>query len=78
MLSRIAEQIKAIAASVPHVKDIRDDYQGGLPSVQVKIDRQKTALFGLTTSAIGTALKIAYNGLDVSTYYEGMRITTSP
>ena len=71
VLSRIAEQMKQIVAGVPHVKDIRDDYQGGLPSVQVKIDRQKTALFGLTTSAIGTALKIAYNGLDVSTYYEG-------
>ncbi len=71
VLSRVSEQIKRIMAKVPHVKDIRDDYQGGLPSVQVKIDRQKTALFGLTTSAIGNALKIAYNGLDVSTYYEG-------
>ena len=71
VLSRIAEQVKKIVESVPHVKDVRDDYQGGLPSVQVHIDRQRTALFGLTTSAIGTALKIAYNGLDVSTYYEG-------
>ncbi len=71
VLSRIAEQMKKIVEKVPHVKDIRDDYQGGLPSVQVNIDRQRAALFGLTTSAIGTALKIAYNGLDVSTYYEG-------
>ncbi|WDP84416.1 MAG: efflux RND transporter permease subunit [Desulfobacter sp.] len=71
VLSRIAEQVKQMVQNVPHVKDVRDDYQGGLPSVQVKIDRQKTALFGLTTSAIGMALKIAYNGLDVSTYYEG-------
>ncbi|MDD9302974.1 MAG: efflux RND transporter permease subunit [Desulfobacter sp.] len=70
VLSRIAEQVKQMVQNVPHVKDVRDDYQGGLPSVQVKIDRQKTALFGLTTSAIGMALKIAYNGLDVSTYYE--------
>jgi len=71
ILSRIAKNIKQKVESVPHVTDVRDDYQGGLPSVQVKIDRQKTALFGLTTSAIGNALKIAYNGLDVSTYYEG-------
>ena len=70
-LNQIAEQVKKIVAQVPHVKDIRDNYQGGLPSIQVVIDRQKAALFGLTTSAIGTALKIAYNGLDVSTYYEG-------
>jgi len=71
VLNRIAENMKKSLANIPHVKDIRDDYQGGLPSVQVNIDRQKTALFGLTTSAIGNALKTAYNGLDVSTYYEG-------
>ena len=71
VLSRLADQFKAVVANIPHVKDVRDDYQGGLPTVEVKIDRQKTALFGLTTSAVGTALKVAYNGLDVSTYYEG-------
>ncbi len=71
VLSRVSENIKKALEKIPHVKDIRDDYQGGLPSVQVIIDRQKTALFGLTTSAIGSALKTAYNGLDVSTYYEG-------
>ena len=71
ILNQIAQKIKKVIENIPHVKDVRDDYQGGLPSVQVKIDRQKTALFGLTTSAIGSALKTAYNGLDVSTYYEG-------
>ncbi|MBT5547284.1 MAG: efflux RND transporter permease subunit [Desulfobacula sp.] len=71
VLGKIAEKLGKIVENIPHVKDVRNDYQGGLPSVQVKIDRQKTALFGLTTSAIGNALKTAYNGLDVSTYYEG-------
>ncbi|THB77786.1 MAG: efflux RND transporter permease subunit [Desulfobacteraceae bacterium] len=71
VLSRLAEEIRKAVETIPHVKDVRDDYQGGFPSVQVIIDRQKTALFGMTTSAIGNALKTAYNGLDVSTYYEG-------
>ena len=71
VLSRLAAEIRKLVERVPHVTDVRDDYQGGLPSVQVKIDRQKTALFDLSTSAVGNALKIAYNGLDVSTYYEG-------
>jgi multidrug efflux pump subunit AcrB len=71
ILNKISQQMQKVLENVPNIKDIRDDYQGGLPSVQIKIDRQKTALFGLTTSAIGFALKIAYNGLDVSTYYEG-------
>lgn len=71
VLSRISENIKQVLEKIPYVEDVRDDYQGGLPSIQVIIDRQKIALFGLTTSAIGSALKTAYNGLDVSTYYEG-------
>ncbi|MCP4670433.1 MAG: efflux RND transporter permease subunit, partial [Desulfobacula sp.] len=71
ILNQIAQKIKKVIENIAHVKDIRDDYQGGLPSIQVKIDRQKVALFGMTTSAIGSALKTAYNGLDVSTYYEG-------
>jgi multidrug efflux pump subunit AcrB len=43
----------------------------GIPSVQVNIDRQKAALFGLTTDGIGFALKSAYNGLEVSSFREG-------
>lgn len=70
-LGEIAEHVRAIVAKVPHVEDVRDDYVAGLPSVRVHIDRQKAALFGLSTNAIGFALKTAYNGLDISTYYEG-------
>ncbi len=43
----------------------------GTPTVRVKVDRQKVALYGLTTDSIGFALKTAYNGLEVSTYREG-------
>ncbi|MFH2093394.1 MAG: efflux RND transporter permease subunit [Pseudomonadota bacterium] len=70
-LSQLAGKIKNVVQEIAHVKDVRDDYQGSLPSVQVIIDRQKIALFGMSTSAIGNALKTAYNGLDVSTFYEG-------
>ncbi len=51
--------------------DIRDDYVEGTPTVRIRLDRQKAALFGLNTDNIGTALKTAYNGLEVSTYREG-------
>jgi multidrug efflux pump subunit AcrB len=70
-LGAIATQVKQVVAQIPHVEDVRDDYVEGLPSVMVKIDRQKAALFGFSTSNIGAALKTAYNGLEVTTYYEG-------
>jgi multidrug efflux pump subunit AcrB len=70
-LGKIAAQVKSFVEKVPFVEDVQDDYVEGLPSIQVDIDRQKAALFGLSTNDIGFALKTAYNGLDVSTYHEG-------
>jgi multidrug efflux pump subunit AcrB len=70
-LGAIASQVKEFVAKIPNVEDVRDDYVEGLPSVMVKIDRQKAALFGFSTSNIGAALKTAYNGLEITTYYEG-------
>lgn len=71
VLGRLASEIRKIIEQVPHVEDIRDDYVEGTPSIRVSVDKQKAALFGLTTDSIGFALKTGYNGLDVSTYHEG-------
>ena len=71
VLGELALQARTLLSKIPHVKDIRDDYSQGSPTVRVHIDRQKAALFGLTTNMIGFSLKAAYNGLEVSTYREG-------
>jgi multidrug efflux pump len=71
VLGEIAKQVKDILAKQPYVEDVRDDFVEGIPSVQVMIDRQKAALFGLSTDLIGFALKSAYNGLEVSSFREG-------
>lgn len=70
VLGRLAREVRNIIEQVPYVEDIRDDYVEGTPSVRVTVDRQKAALFGLTTDSIGFALKTGYNGLNVSTYHE--------
>ncbi|MBF0450967.1 MAG: efflux RND transporter permease subunit [Candidatus Magnetomorum sp.] len=69
-LGQLARHVRDILQNIPHVTDIQDDYTEGIPSIQISIDRQKAALFGLTTHWIGQTLKTAYNGLDVSTYRE--------
>jgi len=70
-LGQIAKKIKSIIAQVPFTEDIRDDYVEGIPSIRIKIDRQKAAIFGLSTNTIGFALKTAYNGIDVTSFREG-------
>ena len=71
VLGGLAKKIRKVVEQVPFVKDVQDDYVEGIPSVLVRIDRQKAALFGLSTNNIGFALKTAYNGLDISSFREG-------
>ncbi len=71
ILGQLADQIEMIIAKVPYVEDIGNTYVADLPSIQVRIDRQRAAMFELSTNAIGFALKTAYNGLNISTYREG-------
>ncbi|MDU9050733.1 MAG: efflux RND transporter permease subunit [Candidatus Electrothrix sp. Rat3] len=71
VLASIAKEIRAALEKIPHVEDIRDDFVEGTPSVRIKIDRQKAALFGLSTGSIGSVIKTSYNGLPISSFREG-------
>jgi multidrug efflux pump subunit AcrB len=71
VLGTIAGKIKKELAKLPHVEDIRDDFVEGTPTVRVNVDRHRAALFGLTTDMIGSALKNAYNGLQISSFRDG-------
>ena len=70
-LGLLSKKIQGVLSEVPLIQDVRDDYMDSIPSIQVRIDRQKAALLNLSTGAIGFALKTAYNGYTVSTYREG-------
>jgi len=71
ILGGIAQQIRGVLEKIPFVQDVQDDYVPGSPTVKVRVDRQKAAMLGLSTEIIGFALKVAFNGLKVSTFREG-------
>jgi multidrug efflux pump len=71
VLGSIGQQVRAVLEKIPFVQDVRDDYVPGSPTVKVRVDRQKAAMSGLSTDIIGFALKVAFNGLKVSTFREG-------
>jgi len=71
VLGRIAQQVRNVLEKIPFVQDVRDDYIPGSPTVEMRVDRQKAAILGLSTDIIGFALKVAFNGLKVSTFREG-------
>jgi len=71
ILGRIATEIRARITGIPYVYDVRDDYAVGVPTIRVRVDRKKAALVGLNTEAVGFALKVAFNGMQVSTFRQG-------
>jgi multidrug efflux pump subunit AcrB len=71
VLGLIARQVRQVLEKMPFVHDIRDDFETGSPTVKVRIDRQRTAILGLSTNTVGFALKVAFNGIKVSTFREG-------
>jgi multidrug efflux pump len=71
VLGRISKEIRSTLEKIPFVQDIRDNYVSGAPTVKVRVDRQKAAMLGLSTEIIGFALKVAFNGIKVSTFREG-------
>ena len=70
VLGNLAKKVSDELEKTPFVYDVRDDYVPGAPTIKVHVDRQKAAMLGLSTNTIGFVLKIAYNGLKISTYRE--------
>jgi multidrug efflux pump subunit AcrB len=70
VLGEYAARVRKELEKIPFVYDIRDDYVAGSPTVKVNVDRQKAAMLGLSTNTIGFVLKVAYNGMKVSTFRE--------
>lgn len=50
------------------VEQLKLDVETGKPELQLKIDREKARLFNTSTNQIGTAIRTALFGSDVSTY----------
>jgi multidrug efflux pump len=70
VLGSISKEVLKVLEKIPFVQDISDNYISGSPTVKLEIDRQKAAMLGLSTNSVGFALKVAFNGLKVSTYRE--------
>ncbi len=71
VLEAIAGQAQKVVQQIPHVMNVRDDFMRGNPTFKLHIDRQKAALLGLSTAAIGLAVRTAIHGAKISTYREG-------
>ncbi len=63
-LARLAADIQRAIRDVPGLVDLRRDLEDALPELQVQVDRQRAAAFGLDTRTIGAVLRTAIFGAE--------------
>lgn len=68
-LEQISEDIQDILSGIDGIIDISDNYNPGLPEVQIEIDRDRAALNGLTNTMIGSEIRAAFDGIDAGELY---------
>ncbi len=74
---RIAEEVKALlrkgvqGGELAGLVDVRDNLDSGRPEMQVNIDRDRAAQFGLDTFMIANTVRTAIQGAEASTWRTG-------
>jgi HAE1 family hydrophobic/amphiphilic exporter-1 len=64
----LSRQIIAAIDTIPGLVDLKSSREPGKPEIQLVIDRQKAALFGLTPYQIGSALRTQVEGTAASQF----------
>lgn len=68
VLEEKANEIASVVSKVPGTSNVKTSLEEGKPEIQVKLDRDKAASYGLGTYQVAKALKSAVSG-DVATRY---------
>ncbi len=67
-LADLAAQVMRMIETVPGLVDLQSDFEEALPELQFIVDRQRAALLGLDTRAIGHFLRTAVYGTEASKF----------
>jgi multidrug efflux pump subunit AcrB len=67
-LTQLSEELMARLAKIPGIADLESSEKGANPTIAVRINNELASDLGLTTAAIGTALRPLIAGDDISTW----------
>ena len=70
-LGELANRVRRIIRDIPGLVDLKDNFVKGKPEIQVRVDKEKSALLGLDTYTIAYTVKAAINGAKAGVYREG-------
>lgn len=72
-LVRKSEEIRRVVSSIPGAADVQTEQVTGQPQLQVKIDRNAIARYGLNVEDVQEAIESAIGGESVGQVFEGVR-----
>ena len=72
-LRSLAEALRTMLAEVPGLVDLQTEKQVLIPQLEIRVDPDRAALFGVTPAAVTEALESLSNGRTVSSIVDGAR-----
>jgi Cu/Ag efflux pump CusA len=72
-LRELAERVKRVAEKTPGAVDVSIEQQVDIPELEIRVDRDAVARYGLTTGEVAEAVEHAFAGETVGTVLEGQR-----
>lgn len=70
----IADQIVSLLSKIPGASDVAIDQEPPSPQLQISIDRQRIAQYGLNASDVADLIEIAIGGKAVSQIFSGSKV----
>ena len=74
VLARKADAVAAVLAKVHGAADINVEKISGLAYLQIEIDREKIARYGINVADVNELIETAIGGKEASTVYEGLKV----
>ncbi len=71
VLAGMVERVRTLMRDIPGIVDMKDNLVTGKPEIQVRVDKEKSALLGLDAYTVAYTVKAAVNGAKVGVYREG-------
>ncbi|NCB06587.1 MAG: efflux RND transporter permease subunit [Bacteroidia bacterium] len=71
---RIAEEVLGIVKNINGAEDVSIEQEPPLPQLQIRVDRDKIAMYGLNVSDVADLIEIALGGKAVSQIFMGNRV----
>ncbi len=72
-LFQLGQQVRSVLQGIPGAVDINLEQQISIPQVNIRIDRQKAARYGINVGEVAEDVQVLLNGENVSSVLEGSR-----